>query len=374
MFMKIVCKKHILSENIGIVSKAVSNRTTLPILECILLTASKENGFKLLANDLEMGVETKAIEADIIEDGEIALDARVFFDIVRRLPGVDVSIETLNNYVTVIKSGVSEFRILGQPGDEFPLLPEVETDSGFEIGSGILKNMIRQTIFSVSADESKPAMTGELFTTKEGLLKIVSVDGFRISVRQAPIDNRELDVTVIVPGKTLGEIFKILQSGEKSITSVYFTDKHIMFETEDALMVSRLIEGRFLDYENVFMADFTTFLTIDTQSLTECLERSALISREAKKSPVKLTVDKDRDLLVVESNTETGTFYEELPAEIDGLGLEIAFNPRYLSDVLKVTDEEKARLQFTTPLSPCIIKSAGEGDYKYLVLPLRVKS
>ena len=376
--MKVICNKSILSDNINIVLKAVSGRTTLPILECILLSAKGggegEEGFRLIANDLEMGIETKNIEADIIEEGDIALDAKVFSDIVRRAPGEDVFIETKNNNITIIKSGESEYKILGQSGEEFPFLPEVEKENGFEISSTILKNIIKQTIFSVSADESKPPMTGELFDISDGVLKIVSVDGFRISVRNAGIDNRELSSKVIVPGKTLNEINKILPSNEKSITSVYLSDKHIMFETEEATVVSRLIEGNFIDYENVFLTDCTTFLTVGCEELESSLERASLISREAKKSPVKLSINSDKSLVTVDSQTETGTFFEEVNGEIDGLSLEIAFNPRFLTDILKAVDEEKVQLLFTTPLSPCIIKSVENNDYKYLVLPLRIKN
>ena len=370
--MKLICSRDILTESINIVSKAVSGRATLPILDCILLIASEGEGFKMVANDLEIGIETKFVEAEIIEPGEIALDARVFSDIVKRLPGHEVYIESMNNFVTLIKSGVAEFKILGSPGEEFPLLPEVEAEGGFEIFSGVLKNMIRQTIFSVSTDESKPVMTGEQFNVEEGTLRVASVDGHRISVRYEPVDNKELSASVIVPGKTLSEIIKILDSGEKSITSVYFTSKHILFETDEARIVSRLIEGKFMEFDNIFNSEGTTYMTIGAKDMHDCIERAVLISRETKKNPVKFTMDKEKGQIVVESNTETGTFREELSAEIDGLDLSISFNPRFLADILKAIDEEQVRFMFTTPLSPCIINGVDSEAHKYLVLPLRV--
>ncbi|MCL2702553.1 MAG: DNA polymerase III subunit beta [Defluviitaleaceae bacterium] len=371
--MKLKCAKELLMEGINIVSKAVSGRSTLPILDCVLL-AAEDGGFRLVGNDLEIGIETRVIEAEVAEAGMIALDAKVFADIVRRLPGDEVYVESMSNYVTLIRGGVAEFKILGSPGEEFPLLPEVEAEGGFEIFSGELRNMIRQTIFSVSADESKPAMTGELFTVEDGKLRVASVDGFRISVRYAEVDNKELNAGVIVPGKALGEIVKILDAGEKSITSVHFAPKHILFETDDARVVSRLIEGKFLDFESVFNTEGTTFMTVTSKELLDCIERASLISRETKKNPVKFTVDRENEKLVVESNTETGTFYEELAAEIDGLDMEISFNPRFMADVLKAIDEERVRLLFTTPLSPCIVKGIDSENHKYLVLPLRVKN
>lgn len=370
--MKIQCLRETLVEGMGLVSRAVSGRGTMPILDCVLLVAAEE-GLRMVANDLELGIETKGMGAQVMEAGEIALEARTFSDIVRRLPGEDVYIESMGNFVTVIRSGGAEFKILGSPGDEFPLLPELgDSGVGFEIFSGKLKDMIRQTIFSVSTDESKPAMTGVLFEVKDGRLMAASVDGHRVSVRYGAVDNKELESSVIVPGKTLGEVMKILDSGDKSIASICFTDKHILFETDEVRIVSRLIEGKFMDIDGVFTTEGTTFMTIGGKELLECIERSVLISREAKKSPVKFSIEQEAGRLVVESNTEMGTFREELSVVIDGLDLSISFNPRFIMDVLKVIDEESVQLMYTTPLSPCIIKGVDSEDHKYLVLPLRV--
>jgi DNA polymerase-3 subunit beta len=287
------------------------------------------------------------------------------------------------NLVTLIKGGGAEFRILGSSPDEFPKLPELEDsfiENTFEIFSGQLRAMIRQTIFAVSLDESKPAMTGELFEIKDGQLKIAAIDGFRIAVRTLTIDNKELNLSAIIPGKSLTELTKILDSGDKSIVSVHFTDKHVLFETDEAKVLTRLINGKLMDFENIFETTVgTTFVTVNVKEMADTIERAALISRETRKSPVRLIAEKEQEKLVVESNTETGTFYEELSSEagieIDGLHLKIAFNPKYLTDVLRVLDEEKAVLQFTTPLSPCIIKGINEEksgeNLRYLVLPLR---
>ena len=368
--MRIVCAKNILAENISVVSKAIGSKTTMPILECCLLTAS--GGFRLMANDMEMAIETKEIEADILEEGSVALDSRVFFDIVRRLPGSNVEIYSDSKNLTVIKSGKSEFKIMGMNPDEFPALPTVETDKCCKIPSVELKNMIRQTIFSVSQDTSKPILCGELLEIEENCIKMVSADGFRISMRKYDFDNDGISAKVVIPGKSLSEISKILPTDSDSITTLYITDKHILFDLENSTVVSRLLEGEYINYKMMFSKEAETFVNIEKSVLLESIERATLISRDSKKSPVKLKLDDGQ--IIITSNTEMGASYEEVSAEQDGPGLEIGFNPRYLTEVLKVLEVSRVILGFTTPLSPCVIKTEGSDDHGYLIAPLRLRN
>ena len=368
--MRIVCAKNVLVENINIVSRAVTGRASQPILECCLLTAV-DGGFKLMANDMEMAIETKEIEAEVLENGAVALDSRVFFDIVRRLPGDSVEIHADDKNLTVIKSGKSEFKILGMGAEEFPVLPEVEKEHIYSLPSSELKDMIRQTIFSVSQDISKPVLCGELLEIDETCAKLVSVDGFRISLRKFDFENSGKNVKVVIPGKTLNEIGKILPTDAEYVTSFYVTDKHILFELDNCIVVSRLLEGEFIKYDNMFTKETETTINVDRRDLLDCIERATLISRDSKKSPVKLKLTEGH--IEVTSNTEMGASYEEIGAEQDGPDLEIAFNPRYLTDVLKVLDYERISVEFSTALSPCVIKVEGSEDYKYLVLPLRLR-
>ena len=372
--MRIVCGKSALVESINIVSKAVGSKATQPILECCLLTADSTNGFKLTANDMELAIESKGIESDILEDGSIALDSKVFFDIVRRLPGSDVEIYTDDKNLAIIKSGKSEFKILGMGSEEFPAMPLAlaDMDDGHTISAAEFKNMIRQTVFSVSQDTSRPVLCGELMEISGGTIKMVSVDGFRISLRKYDFESGENDIKVIIPGKTLNEISKILPTDADAVVSIHATDRHILFDLENCTIVSRLLEGEFINYENMFTKEAETIVNIDRATLFECIERAALISRDAKKSPVKLKIENGE--VVITSNTEVGTSYEEMVAEQNGPGLEIAFNPRYISDVLRVLECDGITMEFTTPLSPCIIKVEGSDDYRYLVLPLRLRS
>jgi len=371
VIVRIICSKDLLVENINIISRVVSSRATQPILECCLLAATN-GSFKLMANDMEMAIETKGIEADIIEEGSIALDARVFFDIVKRMPGDSVEIHVDDKNLALIKAGKSEFKILGMNSEEFPPLPEVEKSDVYNLPSLELKNMIRQTIFSVSTDISKPVLCGELLEINENCVRLVSVDGFRISLRKLDFNNNGQSAKVVIPGKTLNEISKLLSVDAESTTSLYITDKHILFELEGCTVVSRLLEGEFIKYENMFSKDAETFINVDRSDLLECIERSTLISKDSKKNPVKLKLTEGH--IVVTSNTEMGASYEEVNTEQDGPDLEIAFNPRYVTDVLKALDYERVTMEFSTALSPCVIKVEGSEDYKYLVLPLRLRN
>jgi len=321
---------------------------------------------------MEMAIETKAIEAEVLESGAVALDARVFFDIVRRLPGDDVEIYADDKNLTVISSGKSEFKILGMDGGEFPVLPDVEKEHTYNLPSPEFKDMIRQTIFSVSTDISKPILCGQLLEIDETCAKLVSVDGFRISLRKFDFKNSAKSAKVVIPAKALGEIGKILPVEEDSTVSFYITDKHILFDMANCIVVSRLLEGEFIKYENMFTKETETTVNIDRRDLLDCIERATLISRDSKKSPVKLKISEGR--IEATSNTEMGTSFEEIGVEQDGPDLEIAFNPRYLTDVLKVLDYERISMEFSSALSPCVIMVEGSDDYKYLVLPLRLRS
>ena len=369
--MKIMCKTSAIVEYSNIAIKAVSNRTTLPILECVLLIAD-DDGFRIVANDLELGIETNQIEAEIIEQGCVALNARVYMDIIRRLPGEEILVESDAQDITIIKSNKTEFKIYGHPGDEFPLLPKVEKNTEYAINSVILKNMIKQTIFSVSNDEYKLAMTGEQFKIKGDSFKLAAVDGFRIALRETTLEeNKDGDEEIIIPAKTLNELNKVLPSDKDITIYVYITDKHVLFELQECRIVSRLIEGEFIKYENFFQNEFKTLVTANKDYLIDSLERAVLISKgPVKINSVKLKIE--NDMIEITSKTEAGVFYDEISVEVDGVDLEIGFNPKYIIDALKAIDEETVILQFNTNLTPCIIKGQGSDDGRYLVTPLRL--
>ena len=365
--MKLTCNRNSLLNAINIVSKAVSSRTTLPILECILIDAGED--FKLTANDLELGIETAPIEAEIDETGKVALEAKLFSEIIRKVNGENVKIEVNDKNEAVITSGTSEFKIIGQNGEEFPSVPTVSKSVYYSVKQSELKDMISQTIFSVSLDESKPVLTGELIEIKGSSMNIVAVDGYRISFRKSEITSSK-DASVIVPSKTLREITKILSSEEEEMALIYVTDKHILFDLGGNMIVSRLIEGEYIKYSQTFTDEFKTRIVINKSDMVAALERASLISRDARKIPVKLDITKEK--IVITSQADMGTAYEEVYAEVTGDALKIAFNPKYLIDALRAVDDEKVAVQFNSSLSPCIIKPEEGDSYKYLILPLRM--
>ena len=369
--MKMACHKEALLNNLNIVSRAVSTRTTLPILECVLLTCADE-GFTLFANDLAMAIESRRIEAEVEEPGEVALEAKLFYEIIRHMPEDMVSIQTGDNYVTTITSGNSEFRILGVSVEEFPGMPEVEEGQALCISAGALRDMIKQTIFSVATENAKPGLMGELLEIKEGSFHAVAVDGFRVSYRRHVLENNAKgDFSVIVPPKALNEISKMSVKEEEEV-SVYYTDKHILFEVDGYRVVSRLIDGEFIKYEQIFTEDFNTKITVNRQTLLMSLERVSIIaSKELKKNPIHLSVLQNS--VIISSQTEAGTVKDEIEVITDGNDLEISFNPRYLIEAVRAIDEVSISVQFTNPLSPCIIKGVESDDGKYLVLPLRLR-
>lgn len=367
--MKLTCSRDSLLNAINIVSKAVSSRTTLPILECILLTAG-DDGFKLTANDMELAIESSYIDADVEENGKVALDARFFSDIIRKVDGEDVKISSDDKNIATIKCGKSEFKISGQDGDEFPPIPEVEKNAKFVISQNELRNLIRQTIFSISQDESKPVLTGELIEIEDNMIDFVSVDGYRISYKKAELVQSSGAKRAIVPGKSLGEIAKILSQDEEEKAVLYFTENHIMADINGNIVVSRLIQGEFIKYQQSFTNDYKTSAKINRLQMLDSLERASLISRDSRKIPVKMEISGNN--IVITANAETSTAYEEISAEIDGDKLLIAFNPRYLIDALKAIDDDEVYMHFNTSLSPCVFKPVEGDSYKYLVLPLRI--
>lgn len=363
--MELRIAKDTLIENLNIVLKAVSNKVTMPILECVLLEAYN-NTLKLTSTDLELGIETGKTDSFVNEEGSICLNARQFYEIVRSLPEDEVIIKSEKD-ICFIKSGKSEFKLYYLKSDEFPKLPKIERENKYQIEGSVLKNIIRQTIFSVSTDESKMVLTGEKIEITDNLLKIVAIDGFRVSYRELNINNNYEDIEVVVPSKALNEISKIIS--DKENVNLYFTDSHILFECEKCIVVSRLLEGNFLRYEQFFGNESTTKVKVNVKNLLSAIERASLISNQLKKTPVLLKIE--RSVMTINSNTQTGTFYEEIPVETEGNEMEITFNPRFICDALRVIEDEEVKLFFNTNLNPCIIRGIEDNSYKYLILPLR---
>jgi DNA polymerase III subunit beta len=374
--MKLQCNKDILLNTLNTAIKAVSTRSTLAILEYFLIQVDKD-GFKVIANDLELGIEVSNIPADIIEYGTIAIEAKILTEIIRKFNDDIVEISTDSENIATLTCGKSEFKLMGLSAEDFPYLPDVKKNSVYKINAINFKNMINQTIFSVGVDQSKPSMTGVLIELKNNYINLVTVDGFRVSHRKTLFKDDLEDFSLIVPPKTLKEITKIIPSDEELNISFYKTDNHILFKFNNITIVSRLIEGNFISYNEIFTSDFSTMLTLKRDEIIFAIERASLItSRDNKKNPIKLEIANKS--LFITSDTETGNSKDEINVEIEGEHLEIAFNPRYLLESIKAIEEDEITMEFTTALSPCIIKPKNNenkniDETRYLVLPLRLR-
>ena len=363
--MKLICSKANLLKGVNIVSKAVPTRTTMAILECILIDAST-NEIKLMANDMELGIETK-IEGEIVERGVIALDAKIFSEMVRKLPDNDVTIETDSSFKTVISCEKSKFNIIGKSGDDFSYIPYIERNDSIVISQFTLKEVIRQTIFSISDNDNNKIMTGELFEINDNQLKVVSLDGHRISIRTIELKNHYENKKVIVPGKTLQEISKIIPGSAEEDVIIYITDNHIVFEFETTTVVSRLIEGEYFKIDQMLSSDYETKVKINKRELLNCIDRSTLLVKEGDKKPIIMNItDGNMELKI---NSFIGSMNEDIDIEKDGKDIMIGFNPKFFIDALRVIDEEEVSLYMVNPKAPCFIKDE-EGTYTYLILPV----
>ena len=363
--MKIICSKTNLVKGVSIVSKAVPSKTTMPILECILINASAE-GIKFTANDMELGIET-VIEGDIIEKGIIAIDARIFSEIVRKLPDNEVTIESDNNYQTTISCEKAKFNISGKSGEDFSYLPYVEKKEIIKLSQFTLKEIIRQTIFSIADNDSNKLMTGELFQIENNMLKVVSLDGHRISIRKTVLKESYDSKKVVVPGKTLIEVSKILSGEVDSEVNISFTNNHIVFEFDNTVVVSRLIEGEYFRIDQMLSSDYETKVKINKKEFLNCIDRATLLVKEGDKKPIIINILDD--VMELKIKSQIGSMNDEIEISKDGKDLLIGFNPKFLIDALRVIDDEEVTLYLMNPKAPCFIKDEDE-NYIYLILPV----
>ena len=363
--MKLICSKTNLQKGVNIVSKAVPTRTTMAILECILIDAST-NEIKLMANDMELGIETR-IEGEIAERGIVALDAKIFSEIVRKLPDSDVTIETDSSFKTVITCEKAKFNIIGKSGEDFSYIPYIEKNESIVLSQFTLKELVRQTIFSIADNDNNKLMTGELFEINDNELKVVSLDGHRISIRNIEMKNHYENKKVVVPGKTLQEISKIIPGNADEDVLIYFTDNHVVFDFDTTTVVSRLIEGEYFKIDQMLSSDYETKVKINKKELLECIDRSTLLVKEGDKKPIIMTItDGNMELKI---NSFIGSMNEDIDIEKEGKDIMIGFNPKFFIEALRVIDDEEVTLYMTNPKAPCFIKDEQE-NYIYLILPV----
>ena len=362
--MKLVCSRSNLLNGVQIVSKAVPGKTTMSILQCILINASDK--IKLTANDMELGIET-IVEGDIIEPGIVALEAKTFLEIVRKYPDGDIKIETNDSYETVNTSGDAYIKIVGKSGEDFSYLPNIEKLDSIILSQFTLRELVRQTIFSIADNDTNKLMTGELFEVNEDKLRVASLDGHRISIRKVYLKNSYPKKKVVVPGKTLNEISKILNGDTDKDVVIFFTNKHIVFEFDNTTVVSRLIEGDYFNIDQMLSSDYETKVTINKRKLLDSIDRATLLVKEGDKKPIIINItDENMELKI---NSTIGSMRELIDISKNGKDLMIGFNPKFLIDALRVIDGEEIDIYLVNPKAPCFIKDS-EDSYVYMILPV----
>ena len=365
--MKIICSKNSLLKSVSISLKAVPSKTTMPILECILIDATT-NQIKFTTNDMELGIET-IVEGTIEEKGMIARDAKILYEIIRRLPDNDVTIKTDDKLTAFITCEKAKFTIPGKSGEDFAYLPIIEREECLTVSQFTLKEMIRQTIFSIAANETNKLMTGELFEIKNNCLKIVSLDGHRIAIRRMELKKDYSDRKVVVPGKTLNEISKILSGEIDDLVNIYFSKNHILFEFDQTIVVSRLIEGEYFRIDQMLSSDYETKISINKKEFLDCIDRATLLVREGEKKPIIIEISDNTMELRIDS--AMGSMDENIDIIKEGKDILIGFNPRFLIDALKVIDDETISIYLVNPKAPCFIRDDDE-NYTYLILPVNI--
>ena len=370
--MKIICEKEKLLKGINSVINGVASKTTMPVLEGILIQTNDKE-VKLTTYDLEIGIEY-IIECDVTEQGNTVVNATMFSEIIRKLPDTDITISLNENNLLEIECEGSLYKLATMNPEEFPELPKIDVENSIELEQKSLKEMIRKTIFAVSTEENRPIFTGCLFEIKNNRLNVVAVDGFRLAWKTKALKEAVKDFVAVIPGRTLNEINKILLDSF-DIVKIGVNKNQALFEMENCKIVTRLLDGEFLNYSSVIPENWETRIRVDRKNIQDCFERISLISASAiekeKKYPVKVCVDIGK--VIISCTNQTGDAKEEIYCATEGQNLEAGFNPKYFLDALRAIDDPEIYVDFGTSISPCIIRPIDDGDYIYMILPIRMK-
>lgn len=370
--MKIVCYKDKIIKAINSVVKGVASKTTMPILEGILIQTN-DNEIKLTTYDLEIGIEY-IMECDVEEQGSTVVNAIMFSEIIRKLPDTEIHISVNENNLLEIECEGSHYKLATMNPEEFPELPKIEIENSIEIDQNVLKNMIRKTIFATSTEESRPIFTGCLFEIENNKLSLVAVDGFRLALRTIFLTKQTNDFNAVIPGKTLVEVNKILSDSFEPV-KIGVAKNQALFEMDNCKIVTRILDGEFLNYKNVIPSNWETRIRVNKNNIQNSFERISLISASSmekeKKYPVKVQVDIGK--VVISCTNQTGDAKEELFVSTEGKNLEAGFNPKYFLDALKAIEDEDVFIEFGSSISPCLVKSVENNDYVYMILPIRLK-
>ena len=365
--MRVLCARKDLFEGVQTAGRAVSSRSTLPILGH-LMVRSEEDRLRIAATDLEIGMECM-VQANIEEHGCMTAPARILTEVLSALPDSDVAMSVDESNVVNLKCGASDYTILGLPAEDFPMLPEVKDDVCFKIEKAALREGIKRTIFAVSTEEARPQLTGVLLTLSGAGIKLVSTDGHRLCLQESPIVSGRGEAQAIVPQRAMAELSRLLTEGEGEI-DVNVSASQILFKVGDISLVSRLIEGQFPDFQRVVPTECDKKLILPTSDLLQSVRRAAIVARENSNRTVLRTVD--GKLVVTAESGSVGKAYEEVEVVKEGDDMEMAFNAKYLLDVLGVLECEAVEMELTGSLSPAVVKGQGSQDYMYVVMPMQI--
>ena len=365
--MKFLCEKTPLYEAVINVSKAVSEKSTLTALEGIKFKLDNMN-LELTGYDLEIGIKT-SISVKSEDKGEFILNARLFSEMIKKMPEENILVEISENLQVTLSSGVTTFNLFGVSAEEYPELPAKEEEESFSISQPVLKEMINQTKFAAATTDIKPIFKGELFEIENGLFTLVAIDGFRLAVRYEPI-KYDGNLKFVVPSKTLSEIIGLLSDNDDEIITVYLSKKHIIFEINGYMVYSRLLEGEFHPYKSAIPENSSTEVIADRKELIATLERCLLLINERTPSPVRCYFDNNN--IKISCSTDLGKINDEIPADISGPAIEIGFKCKFFIDPLKAIKEDKVKLQLNGSLLPMKIVPCEGSSYTFLVLPLRL--
>ena len=360
------CEKQKFLEGINIVQKAITGKSTTPILEGIFISAN-ESELTLIGSDLDVSIQTK-VNANVIENGEIVIDSKIFAEIIRKLPNAEIKLETIENQSIRITCEKSVFDLVYMNTNEFPQLPEIDENLKISVNQNILKNMIKGTSFAIAQDETRPILQGILFEVKNKTLNLVALDGYRLAIRSEYLDT-DLDIEVVIPGKTLNEVSKILEDTDE-IVDVTFANNHILFNLEKTKIISRLLEGKFINYMSLLPQEHKLLVNVNRSELQNSIERASLMAKDGNTNLIKL--DFQQDNLIISSNSQLGKVREEIAIKLQGEEIKIAFNSRYLIDVLKNIESDEVVMKMTSGITPCVIEEKENDNAKYLVLPVRL--
>ena len=369
MQMKIFCSKELLNQAVQTVQKAVATKAQLPILTGIYLSAA-DNKLELHATDYEIGIKC-IIDAKIDEPGTVVISGRYFQEMVRKLPGDTIEISSSTEDRTIkIMANSAQFNLLSLPAEEFPVLKQQTSDNFIIVKDNVLKELIKKTVFACANDEARPIFTGCLLEFSGRNITMVATNTHRLSLKKDNSEQSTNDLKMIIPAKILNELARIMNSETPIDIKIYWLKNQVAFEFENIYIISRLIEGQFPDYNKVIPPSFATNVIINTKQLLDAVERVSLMARDGDYNVIKLSF-KNHSITITSNNPDIGKACEIVDATIDGNEVDIAFNVKYISDILKNIHSEDLKFSLNTPLSPASIKPIDDENYVYIVTPVR---